>query len=89
MVGLAGTVGEGVGVRQRRIWWLVLATAAAIIYAVMWLGYRLRWSWLDAADAAALNPLHAYGVQHPGWVRLRESFVPSLVLLGSGWPVRW
>jgi len=40
----------------------------------MWLGYRLRWSWLVSLDSAAATAMHGYGVRHAGWVRFWEIF---------------
>ena len=47
----------------------VLAAAAALCYAVLWLAYALHWSWLQAVDDAVLQPLYDYGAKYPGWVR--------------------
>lgn len=41
---------------------------AVAVYALMWLGWRQDWGWLDAVDAAALNAAHDVGVKHQGWV---------------------
>lgn len=43
--------------------------AAVVVYAVMWLGHRQAWGWLDSPDAASLTALYDVGVHHPGWVR--------------------
>jgi len=47
--------------------WLI-AAAAAIGYALLWVGWVAQWSWVTALDAALLAPAHRYGVAHPGWV---------------------
>lgn len=47
----------------------MMATAAVIVYALLWLAYALRWGWLQAVDDAVLQPLYDYGVKHPGWVQ--------------------
>lgn len=49
--------------------WLAIAVAAIGCYALLWCGWAMHWQWLRAFDAALLNPLHRYGVNHPGWVR--------------------
>ena len=54
--------------RQMRIG-IAFAAIAVAVYALMWVGYRAHWNWLDDLDSAALKPLHDYGVHHPGWVR--------------------
>src|SRR5262245_33962280 len=67
---------------------VLAAVAAAVIYALMWLGYRQDWSWLDVADSWSLAQLHDVGVKHPLWVRFWEVvsavFGPTAVrLLGA------
>ena len=47
----------------------MMATAAVIVYALLWLAYALRWGWLQAVDDAVLQPLYDYGAKHPGWVQ--------------------
>ncbi len=48
---------------------VVLAAVAAACYAVLWLGFAFHWQWLVTADSAVLDPLKAYDVKHPAWVR--------------------
>lgn len=55
--------------RRRSALALCVALAAAVIYAVMWLGYCRHWSWLHGADWSLLNAAHDVGVKHPAWVR--------------------
>jgi membrane-associated phospholipid phosphatase len=45
------------------------ALAAAVVYAVMWLGYRQNWVWLHSLDWSLLDPAHDIGIKHPVWVR--------------------
>jgi membrane-associated phospholipid phosphatase len=45
-----------------------LAVAALALYVVLWVGMAAQWHWLDAIDRFALDPLHDYGVDRPGWV---------------------
>ncbi len=47
-------------------------TAAVVVYAVMWLGFRQGWSWLSFLDSKSLASLHGVGVKHPSWVRFWE-----------------
>ncbi|MGB8504518.1 phosphatase PAP2 family protein [Mycobacterium sp.] len=47
----------------------MMATAAVIVYALLWLAYALHWGWLQEVDDAVLQPLYDYGVKHPGWVQ--------------------
>lgn len=54
---------------RRPVTLLLVAVAAAALYALLWLGYALGWRWLQSADDAALRSLYDYGVKHPGWVR--------------------
>jgi membrane-associated phospholipid phosphatase len=54
-----------------------LAVAAVVVYAVMWLGYRQNWAWLDKVDWSLLNAAHSIGIKHQVWVRFWDgvSFV--------------
>jgi undecaprenyl-diphosphatase len=68
------------------VWFLPLAAVA--VYAVMWLGYRQGWGWLDGIDSSALSAGHDVGVKHPGWLRFWDAvctvFAPSVFrLLGA------
>ena len=54
---------------QRTKWWIATAVIAVASYAVLWIAVALHWKWLNSIDSAVLDPLHAYGVKHPGWVR--------------------
>jgi membrane-associated phospholipid phosphatase len=42
---------------------------AAVVYAVMWVGYLQNWSWLHRVDWSLLNATHDIAVKHPVWVR--------------------
>ncbi len=53
---------------QRRIWLVGLGAFALALYALLWVGFVQQWSWIDAIDRSALDPLHAYGTAHPLWV---------------------
>jgi membrane-associated phospholipid phosphatase len=55
-------------------WLFVVAAGAVVVYAGMWLGYRLQWSWLVSLDSAVATAMHGYGVRHAGWVRFWEIF---------------
>jgi membrane-associated phospholipid phosphatase len=48
---------------------VLVALAAAAVYAAMWVGYRQDWHWLHRFDWSLLNAAHAVGVKHPMWVR--------------------
>jgi membrane-associated phospholipid phosphatase len=54
---------------HRTKWWILTAALAAAVYAVLWTAVALHWKWLNTFDSGVLDPLHAYGVKHPGWVR--------------------
>jgi len=45
-----------------------VASAAVLVYAVMWVGYCQHWSWLHRADWCLLNAAHDIAVKHPVWV---------------------
>ena len=47
--------------------WL-LAVAAMVGYALLWLGYRHSWGWLATVDSAALRGCLAAATALPGWV---------------------
>ncbi|MCX8560252.1 phosphatase PAP2 family protein [Mycolicibacterium mucogenicum] len=47
--------------------WLI-GVAAAIGYALLWVGWVAQWSWVTTLDASLLEPAHRYGTAHPGWV---------------------
>lgn len=47
--------------------WLV-GVAAAIGYALLWVGWVAQWSWVTTLDESLLEPAHRYGLAHPGWV---------------------
>ncbi len=55
-----------------------LAAVAVGVYALMWVGFRSHWYWLDSFDSAVLKPLHRDGVHHPGWVRFWNVFCTVL-----------
>jgi undecaprenyl-diphosphatase len=48
---------------------ILTAALAAATYAILWTAAALHWKWLNTIDYGVLNPLHAYGVKRPGWVR--------------------
>jgi membrane-associated phospholipid phosphatase len=49
--------------------WSATAAPAAVCYTVLWVAFARHLQWLNAIDSAMLDPLHAYGVKHPGWLR--------------------
>jgi membrane-associated phospholipid phosphatase len=46
-----------------------VALVAAVVYAVMWVGYRQNWGWLHGLDWSLLNASHDIAMKHPAWVR--------------------
>jgi membrane-associated phospholipid phosphatase len=60
-----------------------LAAFAAVLYAVLWLGYSQSWGWLHSVDWPLLNAAHDIGLKHPGWVWFWDgvSFVLGPTLL--------
>jgi membrane-associated phospholipid phosphatase len=48
---------------------ILTAVLAAATYAILWTAVALHWKWLNTIDCGVLDPLHAYGVKRPGWVR--------------------
>jgi membrane-associated phospholipid phosphatase len=63
--------------RQMRVG-VVFAAIAVAVYALMWVGFRAHWGWLDSFDTAVLKPLHHYGGHQPGWVRFWNVFCTVL-----------
>jgi membrane-associated phospholipid phosphatase len=58
---------------------MALAALVAIaVYALMWVGYRQHWGWLDTMDSFALDNLHRYGIRHPGWVTCWNAYCNAL-----------
>ena len=55
--------------RRRAALAVSVGLAAAVVYAVMWLGYLQNWSWLHRVDWSLLNAAHDIAVKHPVWVR--------------------
>jgi membrane-associated phospholipid phosphatase len=54
---------------HRGKFWSATAALAVVCYTVLWIAFARHWEWLNAIDSAVLDPLHAYGVKHPGWLR--------------------
>jgi membrane-associated phospholipid phosphatase len=46
-----------------------IALAAAVLYAVMWVGYRQDWGWLRGLDWSLLTAAHDIAAKHPAWVQ--------------------
>jgi len=55
-------------VTQRKAWFVGLAAIALALYVLLWVGIVAQWQWIDAMDRFALDPLHEFGIVHPGWV---------------------
>ena len=51
---------------------------ALALYSLLWVGFVQQWSWIDAIDRSALDPLHAYGIAHPRWVVMWDVFCTVL-----------
>jgi membrane-associated phospholipid phosphatase len=59
-------------IRPRSAITVLPALVAVTGYAVMWLGYRDGWHWLDSVDASWLHALYDVGIKHPSWVPFWE-----------------
>ncbi|WP_205876045.1 phosphatase PAP2 family protein [Mycobacterium camsae] len=57
-------------IATRPSWPVWLVAAAVALYAMLWVGHREHWGWLQSFDWALLNPAHDIGIKHTGWVRL-------------------
>jgi len=55
-------------VTQRKAWFVGSAAVALALYVLLWAGIVAQWQWIDAMDRFALDPLHEFGIVHPGWV---------------------
>lgn len=64
--------------RSRAAMAVYLALVAAVVYALMWVGYSQNWGWLHGIDWSFLNASHDVAVKHPAWVRFWAAV--SLVL---------
>jgi membrane-associated phospholipid phosphatase len=49
-------------------WTAWLAVVAALIYAVMWVGWVQHWGWLAAVDRWSLDGYYRVALRHPLWV---------------------
>lgn len=49
-------------------WLIASAVIAVAVYALMWIGYALQWTWLAELDDAGLRVPYRYGTAHPSWV---------------------
>ncbi|HRD11764.1 MAG TPA: phosphatase PAP2 family protein [Mycobacterium sp.] len=54
------------------------AAAAAVLYALMWIGFTQHWALLAAVDDWLLRVFHDVGSAHPGWVRFWDVFCVAL-----------
>ncbi|AKS30908.1 phosphatase PAP2 family protein [Mycolicibacterium goodii] len=57
---------------------ITTAVLAAVVYALMWFGYRAGWGWLIAFDDAGLDPAFRFGTGHPAWVTAWDVFCTVL-----------
>lgn len=57
------------------------AAVAVAVYALMWVGFVLDWTWLAAIDNGALEPAHRFGQDRPGWVTAWDIYC---TVLGPG-----
>jgi membrane-associated phospholipid phosphatase len=57
-------------IRPRATMAICVALGAAVVYALMWVGYRQNWGWLHGLDWSLLNASHDIAIKHPVWVRV-------------------
>src|ERR1700761_9865487 len=50
-------------------WVAPIALLAAVVYAVMWVGYCQHWNWLYRMDGWSLDAARGLAVKHPLWLR--------------------
>ncbi|OBJ12563.1 hypothetical protein A5624_10810 [Mycobacterium sp. 1482292.6] len=46
-----------------------IAALAAMLYAMLWVGYCRHWAWLHSMDWSLLNAARDVAVKHPLWLR--------------------
>ena len=63
---------------QRKSWLIGLAVCGLALYALLWIGFAQQWPWIGAMDRVAIDPLHEFGVGHPGWVTAWDVFCTLL-----------
>lgn len=63
---------------SKRTWLVGSALAAVAVYALLWVAAAQQWTWVTIMDNAALDPLHRYGVDRPGWVLAWDIFCTAL-----------
>ncbi|WP_286174601.1 phosphatase PAP2 family protein [Mycobacterium sp. DL99] len=54
------------------------AVVAVAVYAALWVGYAMQWTWLADLDDAGLAGPYRYGAAHPGWVTAWNVFCTVL-----------
>jgi membrane-associated phospholipid phosphatase len=64
-VGVNKEMGQVILRRPLLLGWFAVAV---VVFASMWLGWTMRWSWLATIDASILAALYHFGVDRPGWV---------------------
>lgn len=65
-------------VNTRTRWLIVSAVVAVAVYAALWVGYAMQWTWLADLDDAGLAGPYRYGAAHPGWVTAWNVFCTVL-----------
>jgi undecaprenyl-diphosphatase len=65
-------------VTQRKGWLIGTALGALTLYVLLWLGVAQQWAWIADMDRFAIDPLHRYGVDNPGWVTAWDIFCTLL-----------
>ena len=61
-----------------RTWLVCSAVVAVAVYALLRIGYALKWNWIAAMDASALDVFYRYGAAHSGWVTAWNAFCTVL-----------
>ncbi|MFV8167090.1 phosphatase PAP2 family protein [Mycobacterium sp. 134] len=60
--------------KTRARWLIVSAVLAVALYAALWVGYAMQWTWLADLDDAGLAGPYRYGAAHPAWVTAWDVF---------------
>lgn len=59
-------------------WMAVTATAAVLIYAVLWIGWTQDWLWLNDIDHSLLDAAQSAAVRYPSWSAIWDWFCTLL-----------
>lgn len=66
---------------------VTVAAVAAGVYATLWVGVAMGWSWMDSTDTQLLSRFHAIGLVNRAWIdfwrSLSDLFSPMALRIGA------